>query len=175
MKTDLFCPRCAQPFDSGTKFCRTCGLALDGVSEIVNGEAANAPEVKWQPNFKLMRIGIGLFILGLVIALSNAALRDLGLFPESYGKMLFLALAALGMLMLGAGFVFPTRKYTKRKSSNIAAPDLFLDTAPLAGELGAAKTDLNELEFRKDGRDLEAIPVGSVTEHTTRNLEPETK
>src|SRR5438445_383341 len=106
MSENLYCPRCGKQFSSGTAYCRTCGLSLDGVSKIVTGEAADAPITTSRPNFKVMRIGIGLFILGLAIGLINGAVRDLGLYPDAYGKMVFLALVAVGMLTLGAGFLF---------------------------------------------------------------------
>ena len=142
MSENLYCPRCGKQFSSGTAYCRTCGLSLDGVSKIVTGEAADAPITTSRPNFKVMRIGIGLFILGLAIGLINGAVRDLGLYPDAYGKMVFLALVAVGMLTLGAGFLFPTKKYTKRKPSasiDRSASDTGLDTAPLAGQLSPAE------------------------------------
>ncbi|MEQ1924449.1 MAG: hypothetical protein ABL952_18275, partial [Pyrinomonadaceae bacterium] len=141
MADDLYCPRCSNRFSDGTSYCRHCGLSLDGVTKIVNGDAENAPEVVTRPNFKLFRLGIGLFILGLVIGLINGALRDFGLYPDAYGKMLFMVIVAAGMLMLGAGFLFPTKRYTKQKASEASEPAVKLDTAPLAGQLGAARVD----------------------------------
>lgn len=171
MADKLFCPRCGNRFVADISYCRTCGLSLDGVSEIVNGEAASAPEVRTRPNFKLFRLGIGLFILGLVVGLINGALRDFELYPNSYGKTLFLAIIAVGMLLLGAGFVFPTKRYAKRKPGETTGSKARLDTAPLAGQLSTPANDIDFLEFPNDHRDLEAVPVGSVTEQTTRNLE----
>lgn len=170
MGDKLFCPRCSNQFSDGTSYCRSCGLSLDAVSKIVNGEAETAPEVTTRPNFKIMRLGIGLFILGLVIGLINGALRDFGLYPDAYGKMVFMIIVAAGMLMLGAGFVFPTKKYKKRKPAVLADHDseATLDTSPLVGQLEEARVSANEIEFPTDDR--EKVPVGSVTEHTTRNL-----
>lgn len=161
MQGSLYCPRCSKPFADDTSFCRTCGLSLAGISEIVNGEADSAPVVTRRPNFKLFRIGIVLFIVGLVIGLINGALRDFELFPQSYGKLVFLLFVAAGMLMLGAGFLFPTKKYTKRKASELRS-----SSKP---ELSEPKHDVNDIVFPADTRELEA--VGSVTEHTTRNLD----
>jgi hypothetical protein len=165
MKKDLFCPRCGNQFKSETSFCRTCGLSLDGVSEIVNGEAESAPEMISRPNFKVMRIGIGLFICGLVIGLANGALKDFDLFPQVYGKLIFMAMAALGMLMLGAGFLFPTKRYKKRKSSSKSPT---FDTATLNEQLIPAGP--NDFAFPNDTRELEPVPIGSITENTTKNL-----
>jgi len=172
MADDLYCPRCSNRFSIDTSYCRSCGLSLDDVSKIVTGEAETAPEIQTRPNFKLFRLGMGLFIFGMVIGLINGALKDYELYPNSYGKTLFLVIIAAGMLLLGAGFVFPTKKYKKPKVSepNIVDADVELDTSPLAGKLEAARVSANDLDFPKDDREPEKIPVGSVTEHTTRNL-----
>lgn len=173
MSGELYCPRCGKPFTSDTSFCRTCGLSLDGVSEIVNGETESAPIVSSRPNLKLMRLGMVTFILGMVIGLLNGALRDFNLFPQAYGKLVFLAFIAMGLLMLGAGFLFPTKKYTKRKTPRPAAnspSESKLKTAPLKGQLESARADVNDALFAKDEREFETVPVPSVTEHTTRDL-----
>ena len=174
MTENLYCPRCGKQFSSETIYCRTCGLSLDGVGEIVSGDAENAPITISRPNFKTMRIGIGLFIFGLAIGLINGAVRDLGLFPEAYGKMIFLVLIAVGMLTMGAGFLFPTKKYTKRKpsrSTNELDTAVGLDTASLAGQLHSPQARVNDIDFAADSREPVIIERGSVTEHTTRNLE----
>jgi hypothetical protein len=119
-----------------------------------------------------MRIGIGIFIFGMVLGLIHGAVRDLGLFPEAYGKMIFLAVIAAGMLTLGAGFIFPTKKYTKRKPvTSVADTDFSLETAPLTASLAAARTNENDIAFAKDDREFEKLPAASVTEHTTRNFD----
>lgn len=156
----MYCPRCSKQFDPGTSYCRTCGLALDGVSDIVSGQAESEPIVTRRPNFKLFRIGIGVFILGLVIGLINGALKDFELFPQSYGKLIFMLFVAAGMLTLGAGFLFPTKKYSKRKPSELGA-----SKKPQLAEPKHA----NDIVFPADTRELE--PVASVTEHTTRDLD----
>ena len=149
----MYCPRCAKEFAPETSFCRTCGLSLDGISQIVNGEAETAPEVRSKPNFNMMRIGIGLFILGLVLGLLNAAFRSFGLFPEEYGKVVFLVVVAMGMLCLGAGFIFPKKYYVKKKAKETLSPPTGkLDQLPSAD------------------RNIDLVPPMSVTEKTTRDL-----
>ncbi len=167
MTNHLYCPRCGKQFSPETIYCRSCGLSLDGVSKIVSGEADDAPEMTSRPNWKLMRVGIGLFILGLVIGLANGAIRDFELFPQAYGKVVFMAMVALGMLMLGAGFLFPTKQYKKRRSRSQTAPDL--EAASLREQLNAQAAD--DLVFPIETRELDPIAVGSVTENTTRNLD----
>jgi hypothetical protein len=175
MAENLFCPRCGKQFGNQTSFCRTCGLSLAPVVEVVNGDVENKPVVTRRPNFKLFQIGIALFIFGMVIGLINGALKDFELFPQSYGKLVFLLFIAAGLLTLGAGFLFPTKKYTKHKpSSQSTVPvdaDTSLDTAPFPHSLNEARTNVNDFEFPKDDREFDKFPVASVTDHTTRNLE----
>lgn len=165
MADNLYCPRCSKPFSNGASYCRGCGLSLDAVGKIVTGEAANAPEIQTRPNFKLMRLGIGLFILGLVIGLINGALRDFGLYPDAYGKMLFMVIVAGGMLMLGAGFVFPIKKYIKVRTAEFEATS---DTEKAPSELVDANFD--SYISPRNTRPLEQQPLASVTESTTRDL-----
>lgn len=170
----MHCPRCGNQFSSGTAYCRTCGLSLDGVSEIVHGESASAPEITSQPNLKIMRLGGGIFILGVAFALITRILRGLELFPESYGLLVFLVFSTVAILTLGVGLLFPAKKYTKRKPAQSTAPselDLVSGTPPLTARLNAASPAVNDIDFPKAGREPEKMPVGSVTEHTTRNLE----
>lgn len=167
MADNLYCPRCASAFTTGTSYCRTCGLELKGVSEIVRGDADNAPVMTRQPNFAAFRWGIGLFIFGLVLGILHGALKGFGLYPERYGKLVFLMIIAVGFLTMGAGFIFPVKTYKKRRSTEPEQPVQF-DTAPLAGELPPA--DTNEIVFPANIREPVMAEPGSVTERTTRNL-----
>ena len=102
MTENMYCPRCGKQFLSETSYCRTCGLSLASVVDLVVGDKESAPIVTSRPNFKLFRIGIALFIIGLVIGLINGALKDFQLYPDSYGKLLFMITVAAGMLTLGS-------------------------------------------------------------------------
>lgn len=168
MAENLYCPRCAKPFTTETSYCRTCGLALGKVSEIVKGDAENAPVTVSRPNFNAIRYGVGIMILGLVIGLLNGMLRDFGLYPDRYGKAIFLAVIAIAMLTMGSAFVFPTKKYRKRKGADLPEQ---LATTPLAGQLSPADPDMNIIDFPKDHREPVMAEPGSITERTTRNLE----
>ncbi|MBK6748562.1 MAG: hypothetical protein IPG67_00700 [Acidobacteria bacterium] len=132
----------------------------------MNGEAESAPEMVSRPNFKLMRFGIGLFIFGTVIGLTNAAVRDFELFPQAYGKLVFMAIVASGLLLLATGFLFPKKQYKKRKPS--PKPNLKTRTAPLNEQLNPES--VNDINFPIETNELEPVPIGSVTENTTRNL-----
>lgn len=174
MPEKMFCPRCGKAFDEGTSFCRTCGLELSGVTTLVTGDEANAPEFITRPNGKLMRAGIAVFIFGTALALVTAAVKDLGLFPESLGKMVFLFVVSIGMLLIGSGFVFPSKVYKKRSrvENQDPAPSMKnLETAPLANSLEPGDPSASVIDFPADNREKAFAEPGSVTERTTRNLE----
>jgi hypothetical protein len=162
----MYCPRCTKEFEPGTAYCRRCGLALDQVAAIVSGEQDTEPDIKISPNRNLMRYGMGCFILGLVIALGNAILKDFGLFPEAIGKYIFLSLVMVGIGLIGAGIVFPQKRYVKRK--NRAARDIaFQDVLNTANmdRLPSADRSIDDIASLANNREPD-----SVTEHTTRQL-----
>lgn len=174
MSQQLYCPRCSKQFSSGTSFCRTCGLELGGITTLVAGDEANSPEFSTRPNGKLMRAGIAVFIFGTALALASAAVKDLTLFPESYGKMVFLIVVSIGMLLIGSGFVFPSKVYKKRRrvdGQDVAPSMKPLDTAPLANSLAPGDSPTSIMDFPADTREKAFAEPGSVTERTTRNLE----
>ena len=162
----MYCPRCANEFESGTAYCRTCGLSLDDVAAIVSGEKDSQPIVKSVPNRNLIRYGVGTFILGMMIALGNAALKDFHLFPEAIGKFIFLTLIMIGMALLGAGIVFPQKRYIKQKdrSPDKSEEQTSLPTANLQ-VLPSADRIIDDIVFPTNTREPD-----SVTEHTTRHL-----
>jgi hypothetical protein len=168
----MFCPRCAKKFEADTSYCRTCGLSLDEVRQILNGGADTEPEYRRRPNFSLMRAGIAIFILGMVVALGNAALSTAIGFSPDIGKVIFLSMIAVGMLFLGLGFVFQQKRYvTRRSNANTKSdPARTKSTSRLAAQLEEPREDFLEVEFPKDDREPVNAELPSVTEHTTRQL-----
>ncbi|MBA3769636.1 MAG: hypothetical protein H0X08_03935 [Blastocatellia bacterium] len=162
MAENLYCPRCSKSFAAGISYCRTCGLSLDGVIALVHGDTDSAAEIKKRPNVGLMQAGIGIFILGLVVALLNAAMGSLNLFPGEYGSVVFFVLTAIGMALLGLGFVFPKKHYVARRPS--LKMEKAKETQITTSQLGELPATLYE-----DG-DAEIRAWTSITEHTTRHL-----
>jgi hypothetical protein len=165
----MYCPRCAKEFDLGTAYCRTCGLSLDGVSAIVSGEKESEPFVKSVPNPDLVRLGIGTFILGTVVGLGHGALKDFHLYPESVGKFIILTILMIGIILLGAGVMFPKKKYinqTKPRSgesdNQSALPTSDLELLP------SAERSIDEIVF--PSTTTTSREPDSVTENTTRQL-----
>jgi len=109
------------------------------------------------------RLGLATFILGLVIALLNAAFSKLLDFSDIYGKTIFLTLIAIGMLAIASSLFLPSyRRGTRRKSNTTesltgSGSTTRLNSAPAADEVRIGTT-----------RDLDPVP--SVTDHTTRHL-----
>jgi len=170
MVQKMYCPRCGKDFKPNISYCRACGLALDGVSEIVTGAPPERERKKFGPNVNFMRAGVGLFILGLVIALGNAALRPL-IGQHDGPQIIFLAFVALGLLCIGGAFVFPDKRYTrhKRRADQDADSEPDLMTSELDKALEGKPLE-SEIEFPKDGPEPVSVERPSVTEHTTRQL-----
>lgn len=172
MADNLYCPRCAKPFEAGTSFCRTCGLQLGGVAEIVRGDANNAPLVSNKPNFAIFRVGIGLLLLATLAGLLNAMLRDYGLYPERYAKSVVFIILIASVVTMASAVLFPAKKYTERPRIDVdPAQDRQrqIDTAPVPGRLTAAERDVDAIDFSPSQR--EPVGVVSVTENTTRKLQ----
>ncbi|HBR58008.1 MAG TPA: hypothetical protein DEA22_11170 [Blastocatellia bacterium] len=170
----LHCPRCGNQFSKKTSFCRTCGLSLSGIVEIVSGEAPpNKGSLVSRPNPRAIRLGIGLFIFGLFLGLLHGALRELGLYPESYGKIVFLAFCASGMLCFVLAFLFPTTVYKKQTEALAASGSsepLSLDTSDLTIDRLNPAPAASAFEVPFKAREDNDSGVPSVTEHTTRKL-----
>jgi hypothetical protein len=162
----MYCPRCANKFESGTAFCRTCGLSLDGVSTIVSGESECQPTVKSVPNRDLVRYGIGTVILATVVGLGHGALKDFHLYPESVGKFVVLTMLMIGIVVIGAGLLFPKKKYINQKADSQRKDDeqTALPTANLH-VLPTADRSVDDIVFPDNTRE-----PSSVTESTTRHL-----
>jgi hypothetical protein len=166
----LYCPRCAKPAGPDTSYCRSCGLALGGVAEIVKGNSEVVVATPPRRGFTTFGVGLGLFTLGLAIAILNAALRDLNLFPDKYGKMVFLVLIAAGLLTLSYSLIMQFRRLAPQKSmDNHERSATPLQTASPAEQLTAANT--NEIVFPANIREPSMAEAPSVTENTTRHLE----
>ncbi len=171
MSGKIYCPRCGKQAPLETSFCRYCGLALAGVAMIVSADAENSPETTTRPNFNMIRVGIALFIFGTVLGLANIIVRDLQLFPEIYGKAVFLSFVIAGLLSIGLSFLFPQRVYKKRKRTSASAGFAdALNTSPLGEGLPPANPIEADISFSIRAREPAAAEPATVTENTTRQL-----
>lgn len=163
----MYCPRCAKEFESGTSYCRTCGLSLEGVVEIVKGEADNEPDIRRGPNKKLQRLGFVVSILGLFIGLSISLFITVGLEPAAaVAKVMFVLLLMTGVSIIGAGFIFPQKRYIKKKQKGL--PDQNVGDRLASGtieQLPPADRNVDDALLPQTPREPD-----SITEHTTRQL-----
>jgi len=163
----MYCPRCSKEFQPEISYCRICGLSLEGVAEIVKGEAESEPDIRSEPNRKLHRIGIGVAVFGLFVGLGIALFVSLGLeAAAAVAKVLFILLLMTGMLITGAAFVFPQKRYVKKRQKvNANAEDGERLATGHLEQLPSADGGLDDFIFPADSREPD-----SITEHTTRQL-----
>lgn len=164
----MYCPRCSKEFASGTSYCRTCGLSLGAVVEIVTGDAENEPEIKKGPNEKLTRPGIGIFIIGAVVGLCIPIFKNLEFFTAAaITRYIFLLLVMLAILLIGAGALFPQKRYIRKKGNKALSEEGDNDSIATGrlGQLPSAERNIGDLMLPKNSRQPD-----SVTEHTTRRL-----
>lgn len=173
MQESIYCPRCGERFDENIGYCRTCGLALGAVSEIVRGDAENAPVRSTRPNEAAIRIGIGLFLLGTVIGLAHIVFRDLGLYPQIYGKATLVFFLIAGLLSIGIAYLFPSARFTNKvrpKEVTKSNPEPRKITAPLNQELPSGRPEESISDFLNNSRPEVMAEPDSITEHTTNRL-----
>jgi len=159
----MFCPKCGVATSEDAVYCRSCGLSLIPIAEMVAGEPLErGSALGIRSREGIGRLGLATFILGLVVALLNAAFSKQFDFPDLYGKTIFLTLIAVGMLVMALSLFLPSYRRTRHKS----APSRTVPEAAVTVRLQpAAAADEARMGLV---RDLDPVP--SVTDHTTRNL-----
>ena len=163
----MYCPRCSVEFTSEIKYCRQCGFDLRGVSQLVEGSKRSD-----RLGQTLIRYGISFVVLGMIVALSSVLLAKAFGVPENYGMMAFLFLFIVGLTCMGGAFLFgDLSSLSSRRRRRLDGKMYFsLEGDAPVQELSPATTmPIND----KVVSDREPVPVGSVTEHTTRQLSSE--
>ena len=148
----MFCPNCGSESGTGQKFCRSCGLRLDTIDQVVRQELKES-EVKavspsWLRIIFLSAWHYGLFLIAL------------GMIVTGIGKKLVneQLIADIGSLLsvLGVGFL-------------VSRGILLIKDAAHSGRHQSSKGNTtSELTPQQ----LEAKEQPSVTEFTTRHLDP---
>lgn len=160
----MHCPSCGQKTSAELKFCRSCGMNLDSVARAVaehldagQGPESGEPEEKGSDE-RAVRNAIYLIFTGFIIVFIGAALAILGKQISPWVKMTGALLALFGILVsICSAMYAATREGKKapRPASPKREPKREMEESS-AGEL-------------PPGDDF--VPVPSVTESTTRNLD----
>ncbi len=151
----MYCPNCGTQVSTEQKFCRACGLEVQGIArQMAQLQAGNAAAEPGLPNtvwrYRLMFAGVCVMLSGLVLLMINSLLHINRI----------INLPSVLLLMIGALLTLYGELAPK-----LHAPPQPRRT-PQPTELPAAETT-SKLALAAG-----AEPVMSVTEHTTRTLAP---
>jgi hypothetical protein len=103
----MYCPTCSTQANEGAKFCKTCGMNLNVVTQALNGEATVTDPLR-EREFKRARKQVSDGIHGIAVgsallvaaALPYALNKTVGLTVNTYLTALALALALGGIIKL---------------------------------------------------------------------------
>jgi hypothetical protein len=156
----MHCPRCGTNATVGQQFCRSCGLSLEKVAELLGNELPLEASTRqnelarlrerqqkfqeWGGIAGLITFGL-ILLLFIIVVVSQMILKG--------GALIGVGLLLI-LLAIGAGIMGGFQAYSKSLKEKLANPPL-----PKPGESGA-------------GRKLEAYhePVPTVTDRTTELL-----
>jgi hypothetical protein len=154
----MHCPSCGTETSKNQKFCRSCGIGLQMISQAVakhlsTADSAESP-VESEANkqrrmYTLVRLGIVAFFVGMALMVMGKQFPD----QDWIGPIGVLVLL-LGAFVATYGVLSPLRQITSPSRKPPQPADL-----PQADP--TALPSANPLEL-----------IPSITEHTTRTLEP---
>jgi hypothetical protein len=148
----MFCSSCGGTVAKGLSYCKYCGAKL-------NGEKGDSvvKTTELRADSLIISAMVGLFVLGLLAITVLAGVMKVVL-ELNVGQILgFMLLSFLMMLLLEGVLI---RQLFRRKRSTVEAGDTVLPKGQTTKELDAAQARVLP------------EPLPSVTEHTTRTLEP---
>ncbi|HKN83451.1 MAG TPA: zinc ribbon domain-containing protein [Pyrinomonadaceae bacterium] len=153
----MFCPKCATQNLDGASFCRTCGANISLVPQALTGQLTQpAPEdfvegrrgrrhgkeITLERAFKNIFMGIGFLVIAIALS-------------RSIGEAWWFWMLIPAFSMMGTGVAQYIRLKERHKRGPLPAP-------PVAGTLSEHTRATEQLP----------PPVPSVTEGTTRHLDP---
>ncbi len=148
----MYCPSCGNKVSPGLSYCNQCGARLT---------AAEDRRVIPASSFNLLVgavIGIPFVGLAMIFVLITALKNGMGFRDDFIFGMIFLTFILLAIAEIGCFVMLLTRSKGPKAVKSVAGND--------ARDLsGAAARALGSPTY-------EPMPVGSVTDHTTRTLDP---
>lgn len=152
----MYCTKCGNLVSDGLAFCNKCGNRVKQ-EKSGSGDAMSESST----NFLIAAmLGIPIAGIGVMIGLITVLKRELDMPNEMVGIIAIMGFILLFAAELGFLFLLLVRTHAQKKIS--------LEQAASQAQLNDARTkSLAEAQFQNI-----ATPVPSVTEHTTRTLDP---
>lgn len=178
----MFCPKCATENPDTGKFCRSCGIDLEGVSAVLSGKSpTNLVEMHGTGQNRRTRsrkdptevigdavrnslMGVGFVIISLVLFFTNAAAGQMWWWAMLFPGLILLAMGTADVIKFGLMKGDRHASYNQTQHS--------LNQQATNASLPPSRTAYVAPEFDRETNDL--VPP-SVTDGTTRLLEIKTK
>ena len=145
----MYCSSCGAAVPAGLSYCNRCGADLrPKESNVAKRREASPDSLVWGM-VGVTTVGLGT-VIALMVIMQDVARSNQGLING------FVAMTFLAFLLIDALFAWLLLRSKKSASENI---DIIQLKESIRAELQAAQTGLAE-------------PASSVTDHTTRTLEP---
>ena len=149
----MFCPSCGNSVSQGLSYCNQCGARLAG-ADTDRGLPASSYNLLIGAVIAIPFIGLAMIFI-LIAALKNGmGFRDDFIFAMTFLTFILLAIAEIGCFIM---------LLTRSRGTKVMKNDAVRDTRELTA---AAVRGLG-------GPTFDPVPVGSVTDHTTRTLDPQ--
>ena len=149
----MYCPTCGAQLAQALTYCNRCGANLNPVKDQGKTKAPS----RTIDNVVGAMVATTIFVLGMI--LGALVLMKKGDIPEGLGTV-FVLLSAFALLVLEGLFVWQLMRLNKgaKEAGGTAQPMNFKTEEPGAGSVRALPAPVE--------------PMPSVTEQTTRTLEP---
>ena len=160
----MFCPKCGTQNPDNGKFCRSCGIALRGISVGCDSELRlSDPDDLWSSGIKLAIMGFGFLIVSIALLLTNVAGGH-----AWWWAMLF---PAFSMLAKGISNITKANRIEKKRAASFVAGDIQNQIPQAQPNAALPSTQTDYIAPIAESRYKTGDLVPSVTEGTTRHLE----
>lgn len=162
----MYCPKCGhQQASETTRYCSRCGMALDGVTNLLATSDDSLKREKLEVTGISMMIATVIVLLTYLTVLGGVALRHLEWKPFLTMWLTFLSIS-LGLSTIGMVSLIRSGFFKKLKERQIR-----LQIASLEKRKKKLEATVNTGKLIEEKPVLQTSDFMSVTETTTRNLE----